>query len=528
MFLSTGRRRWLLAALLAAVMLIAAACGDSPPASEGDGTGGAAEEKSLVIVQGTDIEGLDIHRVTASPSYAVLDHIIETLFKITPEGDVVEGLATGFEVGPEGNTYTITLREGISFSDGEPFNAEAVKANLERIQDPESEAAYATLIEPIYEINVVDEYTVELKSEHPFGPIQLHLAHPGISMMSPKVLAEGNDYIAANPVGTGPFLLDEWKQGEQVVLRRNDGYWAGLPPLNEIVFRVVLDDGARLIELEAGTADVAIRVPPSEASRVENNADLVLDETPGLRTIYVYFNTTMPPFDDARVRQAFNYAVDNEAIAEDLLLGAARASDAPMAPPVFGYSAQTPYARDLDKARQLLEEANFDFDQTIVFHHPTGRYVQDARIAEAIRAHLAEVGVKVELETFEWGAYIDYVTRPVEENEVHLGFLGWGVATVDADYALYEMFHSSQWPGAGFNLGFYKNDEVDRLLTLGRSTADADERLAAYAEAQKIIWEDSPWVWLHSEVQLTGLRGSVTGFEVHPTERYIANWADKQ
>lgn len=490
--------------------------------------GGIVNAQTLTIVQGTDIESQDVHVVTSSPSYAVLDHIFETLYELSPEADIIYKLATGFEVGPDGRTYTIPLRQGVTFSDGTPFNAEAVKANLERIQDKATGASYSNLISPITEITVLDEYTIQLRSEEPFGPLLVHLAHSGLAMISPAAIAQGKDYVAANPVGTGPFVMEEWRQGEQITIRKRDDYWGEPAKVDRVVFRQIVDDGARLLELEAGTADIAIRVPSTEWQRVAANPNLKVDRTPGLRTIYLYFNVQKPPFDDVRVRQAFNHAVNNEAIVTALLAGAGRPSDAPMAPAVFGYSAQTPYGWNPTKARQMLEEAGFDFDQRIVIHHPTGRYPSDALIAAAVQQNLQAIGVQVELRTMEWTTYLDFVRKPVEENEVQIGLLGWGVATMDADYALVEMFHSGQWPAAGFNLGFYHNPAVDAALDRGRNTADTDERLAAYAEAQKLIWEDAPWIFLHSELQLTGLRNNIEGFVVHPTERYLAHQAEKK
>lgn len=488
---------------------------------------GLVHAQTLTIVQGTDIESQDVHVVTSSPSYAVLDHIYETLFELSPEADIIYRLATGFEVGPDGRTYTIPLRQGVTFSDGTPFDAHAVKANLERLQDPATGAAYSNLISPITEINVLDDYTIQLRSEEPFGPVQVHLAHSGLAMISPAAIARGKDYVAANPIGTGPFVMEEWRQGEQIVIRKRDDYWGEPAKLDRIVFRQIVDDGARLVELEAGTADVAIRVPPTEWRRVEANPNLKIDRTPGLRTIYMYFNTQKAPFDDVRVRKAFNHAVNNEAIVSALLAGAGRPSDAPMAPAVFGYSAQTPYEWNPTLARQMLEEAGFDFSQRIVIHHPTGRYPQDALIAAAVQQNLQAIGVQSELVTMEWTTYLDFVRKPVEENEVQIGLLGWGVATMDADYALVEMFYSGQWPARGFNLGFYSNPAVDAALDAGRNTADAEARLAAYAEAQRLIWDDAPWIFLHSELQLTGLRNNVEGFVVHPTERYLAHQAEK-
>jgi len=510
-----GKGRLLVLGMALAALVFGAACAQP------------ALAQTLTIVQGTDIESLDPHVVTSSPSYAVLEHIFETLFELSPQGEIIYKLATGFEVGPDGRTYIIKLREGVRFADGTPFNAEAVKINLQRIQNPATRAAYANLISPITEINVLDEYIVELKSKEPFGPIQVHLAHPGMSMISPAAIARGNDYVARNPIGTGPFELVEWRQGEQVALRRRDGYWGEPAKLDQIVFRVIVDDGARLLELEAGTADVAIRIPPTEWQRIDADPNMKVDRTTGLRTIYMYFNVTKAPFNDVRVRRAFNYAVNNEAIVTALLSGAGRPSDAPMAPAVFGYSRQTPYTYNPSLARKMLEEAGFDFNRTYVIYHPTGRYNQDALIAAAVQQSLRAIGVQTELRTMEWTTYLDFVRRPQAENEVEIAMLGWGVATMDADYALVEMFHSKQHPPAGFNLGFYSNPAVDAALDRGRFNADPQVRLEAYAEAQRLIWEDAPWIFLHSELQLTGLRENVHGFVVHPTERYKAHTAEK-
>src|SRR5690606_27168906 len=151
-----------------------------------------------------------------------------------------------------------------------------------------------------------------------------------------------------------------------------------------------------------------------------------------------------------------------------------------------------------------------------------------ALIAQAGQQSLRAMGVQTELVTMEWTTYLDFVRRPVEDNEVEIALLGWGVATMDADYALVEMFHSRQWPPAGFNLGFYHNPAVDAALDEGRFNADPEARLAAYAEAQRLIWEDAPWIFLHSELQLTGLRANIEGFVVHPTERYLAHQAEKR
>jgi ABC-type transport system substrate-binding protein len=485
-----------------------------------------AEPQTLTIASGTDVENLNIHLVTASPSYSVLEHIYETLFYMNPEGELEPLLAESMEPG-DGNTFIVRLRQGISFTDGTPFNADTVKANLDWVLNPDNGAPFRFLIVNIEEVAVIDEHTVELRLDGPFAPLGAHLSHGALAMMSPALLEQGPEFMAENAAGTGPYMLESWRRDEAVTLRRNPDYWGDQPAIETVVFRVIREDGARLVEIEAGTVDVAVRVPPAEAARLEADPNINVITTPGLRTIYIFFNVTEEPFTDVRVRQAVNYAVDVEAIVRDLFDGAARVSDAPFAPPIFGYSAQEPYARDLERARQLLDEAGIAQGTRVVLYHPTGRYIQDALVADAVRAQLREVGLDVELRTLEWPQYVPHVRRTQPENDIQFAMLGWGVPTVDADYALFALFHSTEHP-PGFNGAFYSNPRVDQLLDEARTNPDADARLRAYDEAIRIIWEDAPWLFLYSEVQITAIRTNVNGFIVHPDESLIATEATKR
>lgn len=488
----------------------------------------SAQDDTFVIATGTDIENANIHAVTSSPSFTVLAHVNETLFTMTVDG-VLEPLLAESIDSSDDTTYVITLKEGISFTDGTPFNAEAVKANLEWVLDVDNAAAFRSLLvvggeEP--EINVIDDYTLEIITAAPFAPLPAHLSHDALAIVSPALIEQGADAMATTTIGTGPYVLAQWDRAEQVVLTRNEDYWGEAAATGTVIFKVVAEDGARLVEIEAGTVDVAMRVPPAEIPRLEMDPNIDVVVTPGLRTIYVFFNVTNPPFDDVRVRQAVNYAVDNDAIVASLFENAAIPSLAPFASPIFGYAEQTPYTRDVEKARELLAEAGIEEGTTVVLYHPTARYSQDALVADAIRSQLREVGLEVELRTLEWTQYPSYVRRPAEENDIQFAMLGWGTPTMDADYALYGLFHSSQVP-PGFNGSFYANPDVDALLDAARSTLDADERQALYAEAIGTIWEDAPWLFLYSEIQVTAVRNNVEGFVVHPDESVIVTDAVK-
>lgn len=490
--------------------------------------GSSAQSKTLTIASGTDIENTNIHVVTSSPSFSVLEHIYEPLFSMNVDG-VLEPLLAESITATSDNTYVIQLKEGISFSDGTPFNAEAVKANLDWVLDAANGAAFRFLLVVAgtpAEVEVLDEYSVQITTPFPFAPLPAHLSHGALAMVSPAAIAQGPDFLATNAVGTGPYLLESWDRGEQVVLTRNPDYWGQAPAIDTLVFKVVQEDGARIVEIESGTVDVAVRIPPAEIPRLQANPDITVEITPGLRTIYIFFNVTAEPFDDVRVRQAVNFAVDKNAIVENLFEGAALVSRAPFASPIFGFSEQTPYEYNPERARELLAEAGVEPGTQVVLYHPTGRYIQDALVADAVRAQLREVGLEVQLQTLEWPQYVPHVRRPAPENDIQFAMLGWGTPTMDADYALYALFHSSEVP-PGFNGAFYSNPEVDAALEEARSTLDPAARQAAYDRAISLIWEDAPWLFLYSEIQVTAIRNNVTGFIVHPDESLIANFADK-
>ncbi|HAZ27475.1 TPA: glutathione ABC transporter substrate-binding protein, partial [Candidatus Acetothermia bacterium] len=399
----------------------------------------------MVIGFGTDPESLDPNKMSSSPAAMVLTHIADTLLTLTEDLQVGPSLAERWAVAEDARSVTLYLRRGVVFHDGAPFNAEAVKVNLERFRT----AMFAWLIFPrVQTIEVLDEYTVRLNLDMPFAPIIAHLTHEFIAMISPKQIAalEGRDIL--EPIGTGPFKFDRWVRGDYVRVVRNPDYWGQKAYLDSIVFKVVPSDATRLVLLETGQLHAMMRVPPLDAPRVAATPGLQVLNVPSVRTIYIGLNYQRAPFTDVRVRHAINYAVDKEAIVREILGGAGGVSDAPIMPLVFGHSPQEPFGYDPEKARQLLKDAGFPQGFRTTLHHPTGRYLMDAAIIEAIQAYLAEVGIVAELITMEWAAYLAFTRRPLAESTINMYMLGWGCVTVDADYGLFPLFHTTQWaPG---------------------------------------------------------------------------------
>lgn len=481
------------------------------------------ERDTITIAIGAEPEALDPVNMTSAPAATVGEHAIQRLIYMEEDGSLTPMLATDWESSADGTEWTFQIRQGVQFHDGEPLNAEAVKANLDRFVDPDVGAAYAFLLGSVQEIEAVSEYELRLHLAEPFAPILSHLSHSFIGIISPASFADlSPDETTDAAVGTGPYELVEWSRGDSITMVRNEDYWGPAPEIPNLVFRFIPEDSARMVALETGEADAVMRVPPQDADRLDADPEIDVVYETSVRTIYIGFNSQSEPFDDPRVRKAFNYAVDKDAIVDAILDGNAFVADAPIVPAVFGHTSVGPYEYDPDRARELLEEAGYGDGLSATLHHPTGRYLLDSTIAEAVQGMLNEVGLDITLETREWGAYLDFTGQPVDQAEYQMFMLGWGTVTLDADYGLYALLHTRQWNPDGNNRGFYSNEQVDDILDRARVETDPSVREELYAEAIELIWDDAPWLYLHNEGQINAQRADVGGLIHHPLENVSA------
>jgi peptide/nickel transport system substrate-binding protein len=482
----------------------------------------SAAQGTLIVAQGTDAVTLDPHDVTDSPSATVVSHLYETLFELTPEGAIVPHLAESYEFSEDGMTVTLQIRQGVTFHDGTPLTAEIVKGSLDRFLDLENAFTFRFLLSTISNVEVTGSHTVVLTLATQFAPLLAHLTHNSTAIVLPAAVEQYGEAFGENPVGTGPFSFVSWARGERIDLARYDGYWGNQPGIEGVRFLAVAENTTRMALVETGEAHVAVRVPPQDIARLNANPDVTVENVSSLRTIFIYFNHLQEPFTDVRVRQAVNYAVNKQDIAEFVLGGAVRVSDAPIAPGIFGYTPVGNYDYDPERARELLAEAGYPDGFTTTLYSPTGRYLQDIQVSEAIQSQLAEVGITATIETLEWSAYLEKTNAGPETNDVPFAMLGWGTVTGDADYGLYALFHTAQHRPNGSNRAFYSNSVVDALLDQARTNPDASLRQQLYADAMKLIWDDAAWLFLHSETQLVAVRNDVEGLIIHPTERVLA------
>ena len=434
---------------------------------------------------------------------------------------LVPGLAQSWDISKDGLIYTFKLRPNVTFHDGTPFNAEAVRFVFER-QLNDKGPYYATGTYPYVKgflgnvagVEVLDVATVQIKLKAPLTPFLQYLAHQSLFMFSPESLKKWGKDVVKHPVGTGPFKLETWEPGVKVVLTRNDHYWGGAPKIRQAIYVPIVEAQARLVALKTGDIDLTMDVPPDSLDDLRRDPNVVVAESNSSAVWYITLNTRHPILKDRRVRQALNHAVNKDAIIRDILRGTAIVSRGPMSP-VYGpyYEENTArYPYDLDRARALLKDAGHagGFELTFLVPESGSGMQSPVEMATVIQANLAQIGVRVKIQTMEWGAYLrKYLEQP------DMAEMSWNPSIGDPDHMMYMLLSSDRFPPA-FNAGYYQNDRVDDLLRRGRTTIDEKARVPLYREAQKLVVEDAPWIFVDHGKQVIVHRKRVQGFKLHP------------
>ena len=343
-------------------------------------------------------------------------------------------------------------------------------------------------------------------------------AHPAGGIISPtadQANANVKDF-GRKPVGTGPYKFAEWVPGDHLTVERFSDYWnkdtAG--KVDRFVIKPVPEAGTRINMLQAGDAHFINTLPYAQATLLKDSTDVTIDENEAIYTYWVAMNTQKKPFDDKRVRQALNYAIDKQAIINSVLAGYGKPCDSPLAPRVAYYKSIMTYEYNLDKAKQLLSDAGVGsgFKTTLWSADST-----DAKqVAVAIQGMLQDVGVTAEVVNMESATLSSERFKPFEENKSEMNYAGWSPSTGDADWGLRPLLSKESWPPNSFNLAFWDNAQFDEQIKAGLSTADSDKRAAAYATAQQIVMEEAPWIFLWLSQVLSGISNKVGGMTIQP------------
>lgn len=481
-------------------------------------------EDVLIVGQIAEPQALDPAAVTAVNDFRILMNIYDGLVRYKDGTLEVEpALARDWTISEDGTVYTFTLRDGVTFHDGSAFDAEAVKFNFERMLDeahPYHDTGpfpLAFFFSSVKSVDVLDPMTVQFTLDAPYAPFLSNLAYPTGLIVSPTAVKEFGADFGRHPSGTGPFAFDTWRSNEAVVVQANPDYWDGAPELQTVVFRPITDANTRTAEMLAGGIDLMVEVPPVALSEFQGEAFNVYEQA-GPHLWFLILNAKEGPFADKRLRQAANYAINKEAIVNDVLEGTAEVAAGPT-PPAFAWAyndALDPYPYDPERARALISEAGAEGAELTFYVTEGGSGMLDpVAMGTAMQADLEAVGFDVKIETYEWNTFLGNV-NPGLEGKADMAEMAW--MTNDPDTLPFLALRTEAWPDkGGFNSGYYSNPKVDDLLDAARVETDQAERARLYKEMQTLVHEDAPWVFVANWKQNAVTSDRVEGFSLQPS-----------
>jgi ABC-type transport system substrate-binding protein len=495
----------------------------------------------LIYGRGGDSVSLDPAKETDGESLNVCDNIFDTLvqFKLGTT-EIEPGLAESWTVASDGLSYSFKLRKGVKFHDGTPFDADAVIFSLMRQHDSKHEAfGYAkawsywndmgmnTLVKAITK---VDAHTVRFDLSRPEAPFLANMAMQFASIVSPTAVRKSKEEFSKTPVGTGPFKFVSWTKGERIVLDANKEFWGEKPKLARVIFRSIPDSSARLNAFLAKEIHMMNQPTPDQVATIkQRRTDATVMDAPGMNVAYLAFNVQKKPFDNPKVRQAFNMAVNKDAIIKGIYSGMGMAAVNPIPPSLWGYNKSIKgYDYNVEKAKELLKDAGFPNGmKTTLYFMPVSRpYMPDGKkVAEAIQADLKKIGVEASLSTFEWGTYLD----KTKNGEHEMALLGWSGDNGDPDNFLHVLLSGDNAKAPASNIAFYSNEKVTGLLRQAKVATSEQKRATLYQEAQTIISKDAPWIPIaHSRVAMP-MDKRVNGYVMTPNEtrRFNTVWLAK-
>jgi peptide/nickel transport system substrate-binding protein len=458
--------------------------------------------QKVVIAQGFDADTLDANAVFTTFSFMIFTNIFDGLLTRDRDWKLNYRLATGYKlINP--TKWRVNLRKGVSFHNGEPFNAESVKFTVERINAPDYKSMQKSHWATIDRVEVVDEYTVDIitKKPDPLIPAKLTYLFP----VPPKYVKEvGDAKFGQNPIGTGPFQFVKWIKDDRVELKGYEKYWEGPPQVKELIFRAVPEIQARLAALQAGEVDIATHIPPDLAEPLMNKkGDFQFKEVTSSRVVYLNLSPIPAqvekgsPLMKKEVRQAINYAIDMDSIIKHVLKGGGERVPTIVPKGMFAYdSSLKPYPYDPKKAKELLVKAGFPNGFELEVSGPTGRFTRDKEITQAIGGQLEKVGIKANIKIYEWGTYLKLSNTHVLPSPY---IQSWSLISFDPDQYMWVQLHSGEF------LSQTNDKELDRILEEARVETDVAKREKLYHQAQRISYDQGYLAALYQQKNLFGV-----------------------
>ena len=461
------------------------------------------KSKEVVIGLGAEPRTMLAVTIVDWTTNTQLEHIYDRLLDRDPKTLRPKPmLATGWRIVND-TTWEFTLRRGVKFHNGEPFDAQSVKATMDYLKNPASKSHYAAYWRLVKEVQIVDPYTVRFVTEKPWPSLIDRASLTDFLVLPAKALRElGPEKLNQHPIGTGPFRFVEWKRDERLVLERNPDYWQGPADVARVTFRFIPEFSARMAALLSGEIDVMKDVPPHVLEAVERSGRAKIRAAVSSRINYLALVNLKPgPMQDLRVRRALNHAVNVDELIAQVLKGRATKICGPLSPANVDYAPVECYTYDPQRAAALLREAGHDPAKLqLTLDTPSGRYPLDKDVSLAIAAQLQRLGIKVNVVVNEWGTHLDKIKN---RNTGDMFFLGWGPA-VFGQGVVEPLFQANQtYSSYGNNKVI--NEKIARAITI----VDPKGRAAAYAELQGLAHEEAAWVPLWQQHDLYGVASHV-------------------
>ena len=515
-----SRRSYLKLAGGAAAAAAIAGCtgdGEGSPTTDGDGGTGTASsdggdggaqssgEFPLTVTQGQMPSGLDPHDHRETPTDIVMLHVYEGVLSRDADGKIVDSLATDYERVDGENAVTFTLREGVTFHNGDTLKAEDVAYSINRIV--KESVGFASQqrdqLAGVTGAEATGDLTVKVTNDG-LNPIVFSEFATYCDVMQ-KAWAEKNDksYIGQNMMGTGPFTLSSYTEDEEVVLERSEDYWREPAAVSTLTFRAAEEASTRVNQLLQGETDITVNVPPQEVSRVNNSDNATIAAAPSTRIIYNAMRYDVEPFSNVKFRQAMNHAVDLQSIVENVLGGFGAQTGQPTLEGFVGYNPDIdPYPYDPQQAEQLVEESGFAGAE-LELHTPVGRYLKDLEIAQAVAGYIDELpNVSASVNQRDFGSLTDELLTGNIEDKPDWFLIGWGEATFDGGLVMTALLSTD---GA---LSTWSNEEFDSLLAdAGEQTGDTRDQ--TLQKANQLAHDQAPWIFLNRQFSVYGVNKSL-------------------
>ena len=477
-------------------------------------TGERNDQDELTVAIAGNPGSRDPHGSNDTPSAQIHRHVFGRLVEQDEDLNIYPGLAESWEQ-VDDRVWQFTLRQGITFHNGNSLTAADVAFTMERAADSGHVAPILGMIDPAT-IEVIDNYTIQVGTVYPFAPFLAHLAHPAASILSSEAIGNTapEDTEPEQLVGTGPYQITELMVDSHIILDRWDGYQGEMPNIRHMELRMIVDPSARLAALESGAVDMILNPGPADVARILADQNLITLTTQSLGIEYMGLNFNHTYLGIPEVRQAINYALQTDIIVEVSTEGTASELTTFVPSNVFGYNPNIPgRPHNIERAQELMAEAGVDGFEMVITTNSGN--VARAAAAEMIQNQLQAININASIIQLEWGAYLE----ALDQNDFDAFMAGWGVVTGDADYGLYPLFHSDYHPAS--NRVGIASTTLDGILEAARATTVESERLDLYFEAQDYLHEAAPFVLLGNNDLFVPTQLNVRNFVVMPHQGHF-------